>query len=44
MRQIVVEIACAGLIALYVGAFLFIFAWFTVFPTVGVLWSIGWLK
>jgi hypothetical protein len=44
MRGILVELAAAGIIALYVSAILLIAAWFTVLPSIGLLWSVGWLK
>ncbi len=44
MRQFFVEIGALVLIALYIGVGLLTLAWFTFLPTIGILWSIGWLK
>ena len=44
MRQIFVEVTAATFVALSIAGGIFGMAWFTVLPSVGLLWLIGWLK
>lgn len=44
MRRLGEALQLAGLIALSIFSVFFTFCWFTVFPTLGLLWSLGVLK
>lgn len=44
MKAFIVEAMSVAIVGAYVVAILAILAWFTLLPSIGFLWAIGWLR